>query len=244
MPGLTRTVTVATKKRADEAAAKAKTLPTSARGIRTRASLVRAARAVFERDGWFDARIVDISQLAGVASGSFYTYFDSKEAIFAAVVEELQEEMLHPHVRVRSGVDDPRELISLANREYLESYRRNAKLMAVFDQVAQFDPHFRELRLQRSVAFTERNAKLISALQAQGIADPELDAYVATLGLSHMVSRLAYSVYVQHQEVPFDRLLNTINRLWYNALQLPSAGDTKAGPTSPDASRASVRSSE
>jgi len=47
--------------------------PASARGTRTREALVRAARRVFERHGFLDARITDIAAEAGVASGSFYT---------------------------------------------------------------------------------------------------------------------------------------------------------------------------
>ena len=54
---------------------------------------------MFERDGFLEARITDIAARAGVAAGSFYTYFTSKEEAFAAVIEELSEEMLHPALR-------------------------------------------------------------------------------------------------------------------------------------------------
>src|SRR4051812_15024076 len=62
--------------------------PRSTRGRRTRAALVAAARAVFERDGLQDARIRDITETAGVAVGSFYTHFATREDIFAAVLAE------------------------------------------------------------------------------------------------------------------------------------------------------------
>ena len=45
--------------------------PASARGARTRQTLVEAARRVFERDGFLDARITDITAEAGVAAGTF-----------------------------------------------------------------------------------------------------------------------------------------------------------------------------
>ena len=65
--------------------------PCSQRGTRTRASLVAAARAVFERDGYLASRVTDIADEARVAHGTFYTYFDSKDEVFAAVLHELQE---------------------------------------------------------------------------------------------------------------------------------------------------------
>ena len=45
--------------------------PASRRGQRTRAALVTAARSIFERDGFLDARITDITAEAEVASGTF-----------------------------------------------------------------------------------------------------------------------------------------------------------------------------
>ncbi len=142
--------------------------PSSGRGKRTRAGLISAARSIFERDGYLDARITDITDAADVASGTFYTYFDSKEEIFAAVVESVEEDMLHLHVREQVGDGDARALICAANREYLRSYQRNARLMAVFEQVAQIDDHFRELRAKRSEAFLKRNAKVIEEAPKTG----------------------------------------------------------------------------
>ncbi|WP_433725491.1 TetR/AcrR family transcriptional regulator [Nocardia sp. CA-129566] len=194
--------------------------PRSKRGMRTRTALVIAAREVFERDGFLDARISDISKEAGVASGSFYTYFDSKEEIFAAVVEQVREEMLHPHIRERVGIDDPRELIAAANREYLQSYRRNARLMAVLEQVSKIDEKFRVLRFERAMAFVERNAEMIRNLQERGLVDAELDAAITSQALSSMVSRMAYFVFVEGQKISFEKLVKTLNQLWFNALQL------------------------
>ncbi|MEY9941590.1 TetR/AcrR family transcriptional regulator [Streptacidiphilus sp. MAP5-3] len=200
------------------------TSPRSARGERTRNALVAGAREVFERDGYLDARITDISKAAGVASGSFYTYFTNKEEIFAAVVEQVQEEMLHPHLRERTGITDARELIDASNREYLRSYKQNARLMALFEQVAQIDPTFRALRIRRGNAFAQRNAKLIKQLQERGEADPSLDPLVTAHALSNMVSRMAYTVYVLEQRIAFERLVTTLNQIWFNGLQLREPG--------------------
>jgi AcrR family transcriptional regulator len=195
-------------------------VPRSARGIRTRNALVAAARTVFERDGYLDARMSDISLEAGVAAGSVYTYFDGKEEIFQAVADQVQEEMLHPHVRVRTGVTDPRKLIDLANREYLRSYKKNARLMALFEQVSQIDEAFRARRIERGSAFARRNAAMISDLQRQGLADRALDPLLTAHALSGMVSRMAYLAFVLEVPMPYERLVSTLNQIWTNALQL------------------------
>ena len=133
-------------------------LPTTTRGTRTRAALVAAARVVFERDGFIDSRLTDITKEAKCSTGTFYTYFDSKEQAFAAVLNEAQEDMLHPGPPHSS--DEERTVIEqlrAGHRAYIESYKRNAKLMLLFEQVAAIDANFRRLRLDRARAFAERN---------------------------------------------------------------------------------------
>ena len=204
--------------------------PRSARGIRTRGALIAAARVVFERDGYLDARMTDISAEAGVAVGSLYTYFTNKEEIFGAVAEQVREEMLHPRLRQRTGVTDPRRLIDLANREYLRAYQKNARLMGLFEQVAQIDSGFRRLRIDRSNAFVERNATMIRELQQAGLADAELDPLITAQALSGMVSRMAYTTFVLESPVSFERLVTTLNRIWTNALRLPPAPEPAPDP--------------
>jgi AcrR family transcriptional regulator len=197
------------------------TLP-AARGARTRDALVAGARRVFERDGFLDARIVDIAKEAGVATGSFYTHFDSKEAAFAAVIGEVHEETLHPKLEVSPDRDDPVAVIEAAHRAYLEAYRRNAKLMALLEQVALIDDDFRALRRDRARAMAQRNAKAIRRLQDQGLADPALDPIPTAHALNAMVSRMANLVYVHGEKIPFATLLATVTQLWANALKLPA----------------------
>jgi AcrR family transcriptional regulator len=194
--------------------------PRTARGARTRAAIVHAARTVFERDGYHNARLTDITAEAGSATGSFYTYFTNKEEVFAAVLAEVQDEMLHPHVRAMTDTDDPVALIEAANRAYLVAYRRNAGLMRLLEEVALVDDDIRELRRRRGRAFAERNAEFIRDLQARGLADPELDPVLGASALSAMVGRIAYSAYVGGETWKLDALVATLTRLWANALRI------------------------
>lgn len=196
-------------------------VPRSARGARSRAALVRGAREVFERDGFLDARIADIAAAAGVATGSFYSYFATKEAAFAAVMAEVTDEMLHPQVRETPDPGaGPLASIEAANRTYLLAYRRHAKLMALMDQVFTIDPEFKRLRMDRARAFARRNAASIRKLQAQGLADPELDPVATAYAMDAMVSRMASLVFVGGHRMGFEALVSTLTRLWGNALRL------------------------
>jgi AcrR family transcriptional regulator len=65
--------------------------PVTARGERTRSALVAAARRVFERDGFQESRLTDITAEANCSTGTFYTYFQSKEEILDAVFSEAHQ---------------------------------------------------------------------------------------------------------------------------------------------------------
>lgn len=63
--------------------------PRTARGAKTLRKILDAARAEFGERGFADSSIVTITSRAGVALGTFYTYFDSKEAVFQALVRDM-----------------------------------------------------------------------------------------------------------------------------------------------------------
>ena len=198
--------------------------PRRADAERNRAALVGAARRVFERDGYVRARVTDIAEEAGVAHGSFYSHFAGKPEIFAAVMAEVEEEMLHPGPALTAaGADpaDPVTVIKAANVAYLEAYRRNARLMALLEQVATVDEDFRELRRRRSEAFLARNARAVRRLQRAGLADPDLDPDLTSLALSTMVSRSAYAAFLLGTAPSgVEQLDATLTRLWVNSLRL------------------------
>lgn len=194
--------------------------PTTARGLRTRAALVAAARTVFERDGFLASRLTDITAEAKCSIGTFYTYFASKEEVFTAVLEAAQDDMLHPGMPRVETSDDPVAVIEASNRAYFETYKRNGRLMRLQEQVATIDEEFRRRRLERGEAFARRNARSIEKLQQDGRVDATLDPMMTSRALSGMVSRLAYSSFALGEDWSVDDLVETSTRLWANALGL------------------------
>src|SRR5260370_35107047 len=91
-------------------------LPATERGLRTRAALVAAARKVFERLGYLDARLIDITRAAKCSAGTFYTYFSSKEEIFAAVLEVPPADKRHPRTPPVAPQDDPAPTLAATTR--------------------------------------------------------------------------------------------------------------------------------
>lgn len=97
----------------------------------TRARLVDAATTLIARQGVERTRINEITELADVGFGSFYNYFESKDAIVNAVLSETAAAHAEAIVTATSAVDDPAEVISVAHRHFVRLAVADPKLAAV-----------------------------------------------------------------------------------------------------------------
>lgn len=167
-----------------------------ARAERTRAALLTAAREVFEERGFLDAKISEICERAGVAYGSFYTHFADKDAIFAELIDKMLAGLLAVMRAEPLNGDGPAARIASANRAYLRAYRENARLMAVFEQVATFSPAMRETYLRAWGVFYDRQERAIREWQRAGVVLGDVDPRTAAVALATMIGRTAYTWYV------------------------------------------------
>ncbi len=201
--------------------------PRSRKGVATRLRLVDAAKRVFERDGFLDARIVDIAETAQLAPGSFYHYFESKEQIFREVAQAQEERLTAPADDGSEPVspeDSPWERIRRANRRYLERYRDEAALMGVIEQVSRYDEPVNAARMTTMKHFVERAERAVSRLQREGLVDERLNPALAADALGAMVARFAELWLVQaYRDYDFDEAVEQLTFLWGNALGLKPA---------------------
>lgn len=198
-------------------------LPNSERGRRTRRQLLAAARVVFERDGFLDARVTDISAAAGASHGSFYTYFESKTDIFRQLCAQ-EMDALYVGTGGSAGPEDsdpdPIARIDRSNRRFVEIYKRNAALLGLLEQVTAYDEEVRKLRMavrQRAVSRIQRS---IIQLQEAGLADRDLDAFHTASALVTMVNSTVHFWLVLGEEFDEETLIHTLTQLWTRALGL------------------------
>jgi AcrR family transcriptional regulator len=123
--------------------------PRTARGRATLRKLLDAAAKEFGERGFHDASISGITRRAGTALGSFYTYFDSKEAIFSALVKDMSAAVAKAAAAGMSegvaGIDREREALTaflVFAREHKEIYRIIDE--AEFADPASYRAHYEE----------------------------------------------------------------------------------------------------
>lgn len=167
--------------------------PRTERGRRTLRSLLDAAAAEFGERGFHDASISAITRRAGVALGSFYTYFDSKDAIFRALVRDMSDQVRsHVAPAVRAAPDG-----LAAEREGLMAFigfvRAHKEIYRIIDESEFVDPDsFR----QHYATTAERIEQRLRAAAARGeLRDDVSDVHAwAIMGMNVFLG-LRYGVW-------------------------------------------------
>src|SRR5579863_8296260 len=136
--------------------------PLTSKSEQTRARVLAAALKVFRERGFHAATMREIAAEAGVAVGSAYYYFDSKDALVMAFYEQMQAQMIPVLDRI---LDESRtleqRLRGLIEHKF-ETFGPNRSLMAALSAhidpghpLSPFGKHTAAIR-ERDIAFFER----------------------------------------------------------------------------------------
>ena len=100
----------------------------------TRDKLLEAAEIEFGEKGFHEAAISGITHRAGVALGTFYTYFDSKEEIFAALVSFMSERTRQWVGERVAGAPDRLSAERLGLEAYIEFVRQHKGIYRIITE--------------------------------------------------------------------------------------------------------------
>jgi len=191
------------------------------KGQRTRYKLLVAAERVFDKIGFLDARVADIAAEAGVAHGTFYTYFDSKNDIFRAVLTEFLPPIYQASDYGGGESPTPYQRVEFGNRRFFEVYRGQAKMLALLEQAATFDPEVSKLRKKLRHTAERRIRASIIGMQDRGEVDPQLNPEIAASCLVSMATHSFYTwLVMDERDYDPDEAVITLSRLWSSALGL------------------------
>ncbi len=171
--------------------------PRTARGERTLRKILDAARLEFGENGFAESSIVGITRRAGVALGSFYTYFDSKEAVFGAVVRDMSAQVRDT---VAPAFREPVKALDAAReglRLFLDFAREHRDVYRIVDESEFVEPtayreHYETTAARIAARFTAAREK---GELAADLSDDDLEILAwASMGANVFLG-LRYSVW-------------------------------------------------
>src|SRR5258707_12347772 len=145
-----------------------------------REAILRAAIRVFAHNGYFSSKVADIASEAGVADGTVYLYFKSKEEILHSIFDRSVDEAVAEAKKLLETISDPREKLRQMAWLHLERLGADRDLAVVFQVELRGSTKFME---EFSAAGFAEYLGLIRATfedgQRTGVFRKELNAKVA-----------------------------------------------------------------
>ena len=99
---------------------------------KSRQALLQAARTTFAERGYFQSKIADIAQAAGMSQGNVYWYFSSKEALLKAVLQDGVESLGELFERVATLDLTSDQKLDLLLKEYSAFARERGEFVNIF----------------------------------------------------------------------------------------------------------------
>ena len=188
---------------------------TSGKSQRTRDELLLAARRCFVRHGYAATTVEHIVAEAGLARGSFYTYFESKAHIFRHLAGEIDkriaEQVSTLSTNTKAGAY---ENLLQSNKNYLSVVAENADLYRLVDEMAAHDPDVAKARVKSHQHHVARVAETIRRWQRTGRADKNVDAELTSAALVSMLSGFARWMHVDGDSFDEDSAAIRLTEIW------------------------------
>ena len=189
-----------------------------------REQILAAALKVFGRGGYHGTHVEHVIREAGVARGTFYLHFESKHAVFAALVERMLTIFLEARPPTAEG-----ELHGLADAERIlrdsygtlfETFRKHRHLCRLlFDEAVGLNKGFAQLLDDHFRRWHERIQQTFTYFRERGVARKDLDLDVTPELVLGMVERLARRYLFPDRAPDMERLVTAIVELELRGIQ-------------------------
>jgi len=152
----------------------------------SRAALMAAARHCFATRGYFNVRIADVTQRAGMSQGSIYWYFASKEELLKAVLAEAFESLGAVMTEAAAAPGDARQKLDHLLNDLLQYAQEGSEFTSIMISLMGHtnEDMFVRLGFDMDVIGLEYTRSLLSILsqaQAEGVIPLEHDPLALTM---------------------------------------------------------------
>ena len=151
----------------------AKAPPKTQRGEITRRAILDAAERVIGASGYAEASISQITRDAGVAQGTFYIYFNSKDGVFRELVMELGRRVRRVVAEATAGAKNRIEAERLGLKAFIGFVAKHPDIYRIVQEALFVDPSVYQAYFQEFAESYRRG--LIAAAEAGEIRDGDAD---------------------------------------------------------------------
>jgi AcrR family transcriptional regulator len=173
--------------------------PRTERGRRTLRAILDAAAVEFGDRGFHETGIIQITQRAGVALGTFYTYFDSKEHVFQALVRDFSDKVREGAGRALADATDQIDAERRGLDWFLHFAREHREIYRIIDQAEFVDQDSFRFHYESTVA---RIRKRLEAAAGRGEVRADVgEVHAWAIGGMNVFLGLRYGVWSDEEDL-------------------------------------------
>ena len=166
--------------------------------------ILHAALDLFTQKGFSATRMLDVAKQAGISKGTLYLYFDNKEAIFRAVVQEMITPRLDEFEQQVKNYQGSSEALL---REMIQAWWRNVgetRLSSIPKLIISESGNFPETAQYFVDTVVKRGRKVFSDIVQRGISSGEFNDYQPRAVARLIVAPLVQLTVWMHSLKPYD----------------------------------------
>lgn len=186
-----------------------------------REAILRAAIKVFANKGYFNSKVADIAGEAGIADGTVYLYFKSKDDILHSIFDRAMAEFIDEGRRQLAEIEDPVERIRRIAQLHLEKLGADRDMAIVFQVELRGSTKFME---QFSAAgfgeYLDIIRKTIADGQAAGVFRPDLKPVVGAKILYGALDEMVTNWILSKRSYPLAPMADEVLKVFFGGVSI------------------------
>jgi TetR/AcrR family transcriptional regulator, fatty acid metabolism regulator protein len=183
-------------------------------------AILRAATLVFARNGYFNAKVSDIASEAGIADGTVYLYFKSKEEILHSIFDRAMEQFIAEAGEEISKLSTPEEKIRRIARLHLERLGTDRDSAVVFQVELRGSTKFMEEFSAAGLAkYLELIRQTFEEGQESGLFRVALNAKVCTKMLYGALDEMATNWILSKKTYPLAPMADAVLDVFFDGVK-------------------------
>lgn len=181
-------------------------------------NILAVARRIFAEKGFHGTNLNDVASEVGIARGTIYLHFPTKEELLAAIISRAEQELLETLKQAVDPVDSPLEKLRKALFALLKTYGEYEDLIKVMSDDLRRVVSGKLYGPKETSPVPELVQSIIEEGKTAGLINPQINTKVAANALFSIVTIGTFRELVVNGRVTEEEIIDSAIHLYFNGI--------------------------
>jgi len=196
------------------------------REVDKHARIIEAATKIFSQKGYFHSKIADVAEAAGVAEGTIYLYFKSKEDLLISIFEHSMDKFIHEGKKELSKFSSPEEKFKRFVHFHLSLVQENQNLSHVIQlELRQSSKFMKEYKADKFFDYLRVVEEIIEEGQKSGVFSLKINPKIIRRAIFGAVDEMALEwVLMKEKKYTLEKCADQLCEMFLNGMKANPQG--------------------